>query len=209
MKEKLLIVILLIPSVLYCQDFRPYTIGPWKLGMSKEDVISFSDNGPYLDVKSTGGVETFNARINNEIKNVSFVFDDNKLDYIQVFEYEGKDKNKAISKFDSIAKDWEKRYEGLIIGTFKIGGRNILTAQEAVYVYHKVLLQYIDKLDSIVDGGKAYYIIFDVDPAKQPSNSSIRMQFGYFSKLQSYFVYTFQDRKGFSRKYANPNIVLE
>jgi hypothetical protein len=73
--------------------------GPWRLGMSKEEVKAASEFGPYSSVASTGGLETRNGLFADQKTTISFVFGDGGLRIIQIWAYEGKDLDQAVSAF--------------------------------------------------------------------------------------------------------------
>ena len=84
--------------------------GPWRFGMSKADVTAITKFGPYSDVRSTGGVETWNAVWNGQKTNTSFVFSGGALVKIQIWVYEGKDEEKALDAWVSVAASLQKDF---------------------------------------------------------------------------------------------------
>ncbi|MEO8127860.1 MAG: hypothetical protein ABI822_12250 [Bryobacteraceae bacterium] len=70
---------MLLPAIslvtLAQQDSR--ALGPWKLGMTRDEVKAVKDNGPYKPVRLTGGIETANGIFDGERRNVAFVFGEN------------------------------------------------------------------------------------------------------------------------------------
>lgn len=84
--------------------------GPWKFGMSPDQVTSEKGYGPYKEVAVTGGVETFNAKWDGKKANVSFIFKDAKLDKIQIWAYEGKDQAAALSAWWRVAAYLQKTH---------------------------------------------------------------------------------------------------
>ena len=73
--------------------------GPWRFGMSKEDVQAVEKLGPYTPVAATEGLETKNGPFMGETRNVSFVFGLGGLSQIQVWLYEGKSYDEAVRQF--------------------------------------------------------------------------------------------------------------
>ncbi|MEM7246633.1 MAG: hypothetical protein AAF533_14885 [Acidobacteriota bacterium] len=64
--------------------------GPWKLGMSREQVEAVTAHAPYAPVQLTGGLETSSGRFRDEQAKVSFVFDENDcVALIQVWVHVG------------------------------------------------------------------------------------------------------------------------
>lgn len=81
--------------------------GPWKFGMSREEVAAFEEFGPFEPVQSTGGLETYNADFDGRPTNVSFVFDEAGLQLVQIWAYEGPD-------FEEAAAGLHRVYEHII-----------------------------------------------------------------------------------------------
>src|SRR6266567_6100179 len=73
--------------------------GPWRLGMSKDQVKAISKFGPYSPVASTGGLETQNGFFAGQQTTISFVFGERGLRIIQIWAYEGKDLDQAVGAF--------------------------------------------------------------------------------------------------------------
>jgi hypothetical protein len=84
--------------------------GPWRVGMTKEQVTAVSEFGPYKSVPATGGVETFNAQWNGRKTNISFVFERDRLVKIQIWAYEGKDFQAATRAWRDVRSYLEKKY---------------------------------------------------------------------------------------------------
>ena len=72
---------------------------PWKLGMTREEVLALSSAGPYSPVPSTGGLETRNAQFQGKKVTASFVFGSERLRHIQIWAYEGQDYKDALLAF--------------------------------------------------------------------------------------------------------------
>lgn len=84
--------------------------GPWKLGMSKGDVMSVRKYGPYKDVAVTGGVETANGYFGDNRANVSFVFGAAGLRKIQIWAYEGKSLKDAAAAWFGVYEYFHRQY---------------------------------------------------------------------------------------------------
>ena len=82
---------------------------PWQFGMTKEQVVSFKQFGPYRIFKN-GDPETFNGMYRGQRHNVQFYFENNRLIRIAVSLGEGTDRDKAIATFrqayDILKKDY-------------------------------------------------------------------------------------------------------
>lgn len=84
----------------------------WNFGMTKEQVVS-AGFGPYQDVPSTGGCETFSASFNGKPTHVSFIFTNNKLSRIQIWAYSGPEKEGAVIGFTEIYKYLKANFTNL------------------------------------------------------------------------------------------------
>src|SRR6266568_9224430 len=71
---------------------------PWKFGMTKAEVASFKEFGPYKEF-SNGDLETFNGRFHGRKENIQFFFQDGRLHRIGIYLGEGTDPKKAVSAF--------------------------------------------------------------------------------------------------------------
>ena len=88
--------------------------GPWRLGMTAQEVEAVEQFGPYSEVAATGGLETPKGSFMGEPANVSFVFDDaGRLYLIQVWAYEGEDGAKAEKAFYRVYGFLRDRYGAL------------------------------------------------------------------------------------------------
>lgn len=71
---------------------------PWTLGMSKSEVASQTQFGPYKQF-SNGDLETFNGKFHGRKENIQFYFVKGRLRRIRVDLGEGTDTKKAIATF--------------------------------------------------------------------------------------------------------------
>ena len=110
MSRLLVILATLLSLVPEGRSADPPGYGPWRLGMSKEQVRALSKDGPYVAVSATGGLETANGSFNGRKTNVSFVFGERGLRKIQIWAYEGEDRDKAIEAWHRVHKHLVKNY---------------------------------------------------------------------------------------------------
>jgi hypothetical protein len=80
-------------------------LAPWKFGMSKTQVSSFGEYGPYRSF-SNGDLETYNGLYQGHKENVQFFFEHEVLRRIGVYLYEG-------SEADAAAEAWKRVYVSL------------------------------------------------------------------------------------------------
>lgn len=82
------VTVLLLASAAAAEAKDPIVgYGPWKLGDSREQVRAVEQHGPYLEVHSTGGLETYAGEHLGEPTHISFVFGDSGLFLIQLWLY--------------------------------------------------------------------------------------------------------------------------
>jgi hypothetical protein len=185
-----------------------YGIGPWRLGMTRDDVRSFEQFGPYQQVQVTGGLETWNAKVEGKTTNVSFFFDDEKLSYIHVWKYEGSDfeaaKQSAVELFDLFAA--------------KFGGAHIKDVNDAKPLDRKAFIAVVTvalgrspetfaKLES--EQKVASTLNLDVIPERQPASSRLHGKLIYSSRHKIFFVFLFQDVVGAPSRDAEATIQVE
>lgn len=85
--------------------------GPWKLGMSRQEVQAVKEYGPYRPVSVTGGIETPTGIFDGEKRNVAFVFDANgAVNKIQIWAYEGQSEADALANWYRVYRYYAKIY---------------------------------------------------------------------------------------------------
>lgn len=98
-------------------------IPPWHFGMSREQVKSFGQFGPYKGFKN-GDLETFSGRLHGQKQNVQFFFANNRLTRIGVYLGEGTDRDKAIATFRQAYDRLEKAYGKVTIPEVHVTGKS-------------------------------------------------------------------------------------
>jgi len=192
--------VLAIIAILWTADAAAdeFSIGPWRLGMSKDQVMAFARYQPYATVAAKHGLETPNGTFLGETRRLTFLFDDGGLSYIQVAEYEGDDFEAAGDGALRIFDYFEKNLGGATIDGVDLKEGNAVTRLD-----HSVLKLLIaqtlgtaeERAEQIQrDQGAAMTMVFDMRPVQQPDGSSLHSQWGYTSRNKTYFAYLFQDR---------------
>jgi len=187
-----------------------FTLGPWRLGMSRTEVLSFVEEGPYEDVAVTGGLETHKAHLFGSLKNVSFVFDDAGLRYIQLWGYEGADSQSAkaavMELFDLFAKD----YGGAEVPGVTVSGQAGLDRESMEVLLDRILgtARELGK-ETARKQKAAMLILFDMKPKQQPDGSRLHSQWGYHSKFDTFYVFLYQDRQDSPERRVDSNVRLE
>jgi hypothetical protein len=111
---KTLAIFLLASLVVSRAHAATYTgYGPWRFGMSRDEVVAVDDYGPYTPVQATGGLETQNGLFDGRKTMMSFVFGRNGLSKIQVWAYQGNDEKPAVAAFARVYR-YLKRTHGAV-----------------------------------------------------------------------------------------------
>src|SRR5258708_4078876 len=114
------IIVFLIPAVGFAAG-----LPPWQFGMTKEQVASFKQFGPYKSFPG-GDLETYNREYHGKKENVQFYFVNNKLVKIAINLGEQLDQHKALPVVKRASAMLEKDYgklESSEITVPPIGGR--------------------------------------------------------------------------------------
>jgi hypothetical protein len=82
---------------------------PWRFGISKAEVVSFKQFGPYKQF-SNGDLETFNGIFEGRKENIQFFFRNDRLIRIGVYLWEGKDPKKGASVFERVYDLLRRKY---------------------------------------------------------------------------------------------------
>jgi hypothetical protein len=98
---------LLIPKLAFSAGLQP-----WQFGMTKEQVASFKQYGPYKSF-SNGDMETYNREFHGKKENVQFYFVNNKLVKIAINLGEQLDQHKALPVVKRASAILEKDYDKL------------------------------------------------------------------------------------------------
>ncbi len=182
------------PAIADDKPLPAYTIGPWHLGMTKDQVTSFADFGSYKPVDATGGIETFNAMIDGKKTNVSFVFDDKSLQYIQVWKYEGNNSADAEQATLDLLDMFNSSFGGADVDNINLDNGAAMTHGGLRIVLDRILGTAHDLgIKERKEQNVAMTILFDMHPRKQPAGSQLDAEFGYVSRYDTFYVFLFQD----------------
>lgn len=84
-------------------------LAPWQFGMTKEQVASFEQFGPYKSFKN-GDLETYNAEFDKQKRNVQFFFNVSGLNRIEINLYEARDRDQATAAFRGACEYLRREY---------------------------------------------------------------------------------------------------
>jgi hypothetical protein len=173
---------------------RPFEIGPWLLGMTRGDVQAFTEFGPYSPARTTGGLETPNGLFRGEKTNISFVFDESRLKFIQVWKYEGSDVGAAQQAVLDLYRLFSSEFGGAEVENVDVSGPEGLD-EGAMRVLLSRILGTARELAADIrqKHDRSVLIMFDMKPRAQPSGSRLHSQWGYSASHDTFYVFLFQD----------------
>ncbi len=153
---------------------------PWRFGMSKSEVVSFKEYGPYKDF-SNGDVETLNGRFHGTKTNIQFFFHSGTLRRIGVYMFEGTDPKQGIPAFRRAYKALQRDY-----GDVSIPKIHVATKSDPV---NADVLAVAAAANADVTGETK------MAPAKQPANMHVFARFwtGMVQGKKWYYVAVFYD----------------
>ncbi len=179
-------------------------LGPWRLGMSKEQIVAFAEQGPYADA-ANGGVETSATKFKGRKTSTSLAFTDAKLSSVVVRLYAGDSwgpaRDAVLDVFDQFAKSY--------------GGANVKEISDKVQraELETILDRTLGTAESMngqyAKKGKSMTARYDMVPLKQPAESRLHCQWSYIGKTNTYAVYLYQDLPGAPTRDAADNIEIE
>ena len=188
----------------------PYETGPWRLGMTRAQVASFAEYGPYENVAATGGLEVRNAQLNGRKSGVSFVFENDRLDFIQIWKYEGKDFREAKQAVLDVFDEMTEKFGGASVLHLDIKGPQGHDRDALSFFLDKTLSTapaLSDKWQK--EKGVVATFRFDLVPASQPEGTRLHARFMYAGRFHVFYVFLFQDRSDAPERAVESNIALE
>jgi hypothetical protein len=170
-----LIVATLLPAIASAAG-----LPPWQFGISKSQVASFKDFGPYKSF-SNGDLETYNGRFHGRKSNVQFFFQGDRLRRIGVYLYEGIDPKGGIPA-------WRSAYEALQKDYGKVSTPDMHVSAKSEPVNAEVFAIASAANADITGESK-------MAPAKQPTNMHVFARFwtGIVQGKKWYYVAVFYD----------------
>ena len=112
--------LVVLSFIIPCSAFAA-GVPPWKFGMTKAEVASFKEFGPYKTF-SNGDLETFNGPFHGRKENIQFFFEGDRLRRIGVYMGEGTDRNKAVAAFEQAYRILEQDYGKIELPEMKVSG---------------------------------------------------------------------------------------
>lgn len=98
-------------------------LSPWEFGMSKSQVASFKQFGPYKTF-SNGDLETYSRPYHGRKANVQFFFRGDRLRRVAVFLYEGTDPKGGIPAWKAAYQALQKDFGKIISPNIRVSPSN-------------------------------------------------------------------------------------
>jgi len=196
----LLLALLLVIGPAFAEE--DVGLGPWRLGMTKEQVAAIADKGPYTDTAS-GGLEAATTFRKKKVT-TSFTFADSKVRSIVVKVYEGTDWRNAEQGALDVYDHFKESY----------GGANVKDTADKVErdALDLILRQTLGTAEELnkryVANGSRMVITFDMVPVKQPAESRLHCQW-IFDGKGTYSVYLYQDLPGAPKRDVAENVEIK
>ncbi|MEO8316357.1 MAG: hypothetical protein ABI645_16365 [Pseudomonadota bacterium] len=163
-------------------------LGPWRLGMSKEQVVSFVEQGPYADAVS-GAAETASAPFAGHKVKATFMFGAAGVATIRFHNYEGSDWQAAHTAALEVFDLFKATY----------GGANVKEVSDNIdrEELSLILRQTLGTAEAMnkryTPNGQYLTMTFDMFPLKQPAEGRLHCQWVYDGKSNIYSVFLYQD----------------
>jgi hypothetical protein len=157
-------------------------LAPWEFGMTKAQVASFKQFGPYRSF-SNGDLETFNGLYRGTKHNIQFFFDRaGRLQRIGVYLGEGTDGKKAAATFQHAYELLQQEYGKIVVPEMKVD-HSSKSAPVAVIA--------IGAAANADVTGRSHAI-----PVKQPKDKQVSASImrGYVKGTKWFYVAIFFDR---------------
>jgi hypothetical protein len=180
-------------------------IGPWQIGMSKEQVVAFGDFAPYEAVQAGGELATEKAKFSGHKVKASFAFGDAGLRAVEVLNYEGKEWSRARDAALEVYDHFASAY----------GGANVkdtadkISRKELENILDRTLGTAQEMNKRYAGNGSGMIMTFDMTPMRQPADSRLHCQWVYIGKSNTFFVYLYVDRPGSPPRDTRDSIEIE
>ncbi len=181
------------------QDEEPINgYGPWEFGMRHFQVANFEAFGPYLPVEQTGGLETRNGVFDGEKTNISFVFDDHGLEYVQIWAYEGREVDEMMPALYRIYRYVSERY-----GDLMLDGEKLVPGLGADGLAALIPDEFTRPLAGVSEdelkargAARAQFKRVEIEPVWQPEGARVMVHLNRAEALGATYVMLFYSRPG-------------
>jgi hypothetical protein len=163
-------------------------LGPWRLGMSKEQVTAFAEQGPYTDIAG-GGLETAAGKFKDKKVATSFTFANATLRSMVVKVYEGTEWRKAETATLDVYDYFKANY----------GGANVKDTadnpdRDALDLLLRQTLGTAEDMNKrFAPNGQYFLQTFDMIPRRQPAEGRLHCQWIYDGKRNMFTIVLYLD----------------
>jgi hypothetical protein len=179
-------------------------MGPWRLGMSREQVTSFTAQGPYRDAAS-GALETDSATFAGHKVKASLISAAAGLTTIKLHNYEGGDWQKAYAAALEVFDQFKAKYGGANV---KDVSDNM--ARDELDLILRQTLGTAETMNKRYTANGQYMVqTFDMLPLKQPAEGRLHCQWIYDGKSNTYSVFLYQDPANAPRREVAENVEIK
>ena len=190
-----------------------YRMGSWQLGMTREQVASFTVNGSFQPDASDANAEYANAVVDGRETRVRLGFESNKLASMEASKYEGHDllaaKVAALEVFDLFTG----RLGGAELPPLKLNDQTVFD-RPAMEVFLDRILGRSPKVAEETDAkakkdgkkGIVMKFVFDLVPVNQPPDCRLHSQLVYSSERGKFAVNLFEDLPGSKSRQVMANV---
>lgn len=177
--------------------------GPWRLGMPKEQAVSFLDHGSFKD-SAPNDMEAASATVASHKGKATLTFGKAGLASIRLHKYEGKDWREARSSILEVFDEFRVEFGGVNVkGIANDIGRDELDLilQQSLGAAEEANKRYGPK-------GQYMVLIFDMVPRRQPVGERLHCQWVYDGRSNTYSLVLYRDRPDASTRYAAANLLI-
>lgn len=166
-------------------------VGPWRLGMTKEEAVAIAERGPYNDV-SPDSVHTADATFGGRKVKATLTFGATGLASIRFHNYEGKDWQEAHRAALQVYDHFKSKF----------GGANVKEVTDNIdrEELDLILRQTLGTAETMnkTYAPKGQYLVqaFDMVPVKQPAEGRLHAQWMYDGRSNTYSVSVYLDPPG-------------
>ena len=166
---------------------------PWKLGMTREEVLALASAGPYSPVSSTGGLETRNAQFQGKKVTASFVFGSEGLRHIQIWAYEGQDYKDALLAFHDAYSYLSEKFGSLRSDESEISSGLALQALDELIPAEFRTGTTRSELGELQQKGsiQAQFHKFHLQPQEPPAGAEVYASLSHSPQLGFYWVFVY------------------
>lgn len=188
-------------------DAAAYWVGPWRFGMTREEVSSLAGG-----VDDRGGGITGVVDFRGKRSKTAFLFDPGGLVALRVVAYDGTDATAARQTCLELYDFFVSRFGGVDLPNVGVSG---MAPRDALDITLGVLLERLramheESVKVAARSGRTSDLraTFDMKPRRQPAGSRLHVQFGFDSRGPGFYVHFYQDEPNAADRTAKDPVVV-